>query len=141
MMSTNFQIPEEMKAYVLNVGYDTKSGQVVVTVSSKLFFQEVLRQQQSQSPVRFNITGVLKNNEKIFVYVLPDVRFTDPFEGFEGRFVISQSKLEEMIYKQAPVKIYYKQEDNDLLMLLYVSVDLLKGVKSGQGEAKPGFGW
>ncbi|AXQ00127.1 hypothetical protein SFV1gp45 [Sulfolobus filamentous virus 1] len=132
-------IPDEIKPFTKNIQFDVNSQSFIVTISAKLFFSTLLANQTvNQNTTNFNILNVTKANEKIYVYVKPNVNLTDPFEGFEGRFVINQAKLDKMILENAQnVRIYYKQENDDLLILLVVPM----GDISAKSPSTSPVGW
>ena len=133
---SNVPIPEEMKPFTKSVSYDPTKDVIVVAVSSKLLFSKIL---SDLKITNMTITQVIKQNEKILVYTKINVQLPDVFEGFDGRLTISQAKLDSLIYSQLQnVNVYYKQENDDLLILIEVPV---QGVVNAQHPSQPQVPW
>ncbi|AZI75819.1 hypothetical protein SBFV2_gp52 [Sulfolobales Beppu filamentous virus 2] len=129
-------IPEEIKPFTKTVSYDPSRNTVIIVISAKLMFSTVLANLQNTN---MTITQVIKQNEKIFVYTKVNVQLPEPFETFDGRLTISQAKLDSMMLSQMPnVHVYYKQENDDLLILIEVPV---QGVGNVTPQGQPQVPW
>ena len=133
---SNVPIPEEIRPFTKGVSYDPTRETVIITISAKLMFSTILANLQD---TKMTISQVVKQNEKILVYTKVNVSLPEPFESFEGRLMISQAKLDSMMYSQTPdVHVYYKQENDDLLILIEVPV---RGAVNARPTGQPQVPW
>ena len=136
-------IPEELRGYVKSISLDPKTGDVVVIVSLKLFFSFLIATSPDPNIKRWVVKSVRKDNEKIFVYIDPNVQLSDPFDSVESRITVNQAKLEKMVYSNPEVvervsRLYYLNTNDDVELHIYVTPrgGTVGGSGVGKGQAE-----
>lgn len=138
---SSIPVPEEIKPFTKNVIYDPSRDTVIVTISAKLFFTTILSNLQDR---KFMITQVVKNNEKVYIYTKVDIKLPEPFESFDGRIAISQAKLDRLLLDEfqkqvKDVMLYYRQDNDDLLILVEIPVN--RGAVVEENKSEPKIPW
>lgn len=137
-------IPEELRGYVKNISLDPKTGDVVVVVSLKLFFSFLIATNPDPNIKRWVVKSVRKDNEKIFVYIDPNVQLSDPFDSVESRLTVNQAKLEKLVYSDQEVvnrisRLYYLNANDDVE--LHIHVTPRGGAVGGNSVSKDQVNW